>query len=76
MTTLSISLIVGIAHGTVVGLHQYLRIKSGGNRLIIRNLDGSVYGGFFKVIFGVVILWIVIGFAVTYAIVSLAKWIF
>ena len=76
MTTLSISLIVGIALGIFYGLNQYSRTKSGANRLIIRNPDGSVYGGLFRVIFGVVILWTVLGFAVTYAITSLVKWIF
>ena len=76
MTTLSISLIVGIALGLVIGVQQYSRVKQGANRLVIRNPDGSVYGGFSRVIFGVVILWTVLGFVVTYAITSIAKWIF
>ena len=76
MSTLAISLIVGIALGMVSGAHQYSRVKSGANQRVIRNLDGSVYGGFFRVLFGVVILWTVLGFVVTYAITSIAKWIF
>ena len=76
MGTLSISLIVGIALGVLVGLNQYSRIKSGANPRVMRLSDGSVYGGFFRVVFGVVILWTVLGFVVTYAITSIAKWIF
>ncbi len=76
MSTLAISLIAGIALGMVVGVHQHSRVKSGANQRVIRNPDGSVYGGFFRVLFGVVILWTVLGFVVAYAITSIAKWIF
>ncbi len=75
MSTWSISLVVGIALGMVYGIWQHFRIKHGLNQLVLRNLDGSVYGGHFKVIFGVVILWTVVGFIVTFVITSIVKWI-
>ena len=76
MGTATIGVIAGLIVGLFVGISQYGRVNSGANLKVIRNPDGSVFGGLVKVIAGVVILWFTIGFAVSYAIVSGLKWVF
>ena len=71
-----ISLIVGISLGMFSGFQCYSRTKSGANRVVVRNPDGSIFGGLIRVVVGVVILWFLLGFGVTYGITALAGAIF
>jgi len=73
MSTVEVALIVGGVLGVIFGVQQVLRISSGENRKVIRNPDGSIYGGFAPVILGVVALWFGIGFGIAFGLTALAR---
>tara|TARA_B100000686_G_C16476612_1_gene804935 strand:+ start:451 stop:672 length:222 start_codon:yes stop_codon:yes gene_type:complete len=60
-----VPIIIGLALGSFYAIQQYIRITNGTNLLVRRNPDGSVYGGLFKMLFGVFVLWFVIGFVIS-----------
>ena len=70
-----ISLIVGVAFGLLSGIFQNYRIKTYKNPFVLRQPDGSVVGGQYRVLICFVLLWTAIGFGITYAIATLVKWI-
>ena len=76
MSTITISAIFGLLLALIVGINQHKRLSSGANKKAIRNPDGSVYAGLWPTLIGVVILWSILGFCASAAVVSLCKWIF
>ena len=75
MSTWTIALIVGTALGFAVAVIQHHRVRSWQNPFVIRNPDESVYGGHYRVLFGVALLWTAVGFAAAFPIVALIRWI-
>ena len=70
-----IALIIGSAIGFAVAVIQHYRVRSFHNPFVVRNPDGSVYGGHYRVLFGVALLWTTVGFVVAFPIVALIRWI-
>ena len=74
ISTWLIALIVAVPFGVLSGIVQGYRIKNHLNPYILRHWDGSVVGGYRKVLFWFGLLWIAVGFAVAYGITALVKW--
>lgn len=75
MSTWIFALIVGTVLGFAVAVIQHHRVRSRQNLFVIRNPDESVYGGHYRVLFGVALLWTALGFVVAFPIVALIRWI-
>ena len=73
MSSLGVALLAGICLGALFGIQQHFRIKSGANRLALRNSDGSVYGGLVRMSVGVAVLWFAVGFGVAYGLTTLVR---
>lgn len=76
MNLLTIALIVGLGLGLGYGAIQNHRIKNNLNTTVLRNSDGSLVGGHFKILAGVVVSYFIIGFITTLIIGSVIRWIF
>lgn len=70
MSTWLIALIIGLALGLAVAVLQHHRVSSFHNPLAVRYPDGSLYGGHWKVLFGVALLWTAVGFGIAFPIVA------
>ena len=75
MSVWLIALIVGLFLGLTVTVLQHHRISSHQNPFVIRYPDGSVYGGRWKVLLGVGLLWTAVGFGIAFPIVALFRWV-
>lgn len=65
---MSSSLLFGAILASLITLQQFFRVRSGKNPLVIRNPDGTVFGGFTNVLFGLWAGWFAIGVLVGSAI--------
>ena len=75
MSTVLIALIVGAVVGLIVGINQHYRVSNYRNPFVLSNADGSVYGGHFRIMFGVALLWTIIGFVIALPLTALIRWI-
>lgn len=55
------SLLFGALLASLITIQQFFRVRSGKNPLVIRNPDGTVFGGFANVLFGLWAGWFAIG---------------
>ena len=69
MDTWQLALIPGILLGLFVAFNQHIRVRMNMHPYAIRYPDGRVYGGHYKVLFGVSLLWTGIGFGICYPII-------
>ena len=74
MGTLTLALIIGLAIGLILSIWQAIRIYTGANTKIIRNLDRSVYRPVATII-GFFVLWSLVFFVIALIVVSIIKWI-
>jgi hypothetical protein len=72
MNDVGIAFVLGLVLGILFVVQQYSLVKSGRSR-VIRDMDGNVSGGFYKILLGVGILWTVIGFVLVWGLVKLIR---
>ena len=75
MSTWLLALLIGTAFGVAVAVLQHHRIRSYQNPFVVRYPDGPVYGGHYRVLFGVAMLWTAVGFLIALPIVALLRWV-
>lgn len=60
--------IVGLVAGVAMMVAGGFRAATGRNARVLKNPDGSMYGGFVRIALGVGILWFVVGAGLTWLI--------